>query len=73
MNRLTSRILDISNDFYNKTFSFTKDYVSVHHPIIWTGLKIITPMLLSINTNVNFVFNALMGFIGKNKPDKHGI
>ena len=35
-----------------------KEFESVHHPIIWTGLKTITPMFLSIDMTVHFVFNA---------------
>ena len=37
-------------------FRFMKQYVSVHHPIILTGLKNI--MFLSIYMMVHFVFNA---------------
>ena len=38
MHRLTARILDVSNVFQKK-FPFMKEFVSVHHPIILTGLK----------------------------------
>ena len=43
-------------------FQFIKDYVSVHHPIIWTGLKSFTPMLLSIKILVHFVLNEWMEY-----------
>ena len=39
-------------------YIFMKESVSVHHPIIWTVLKNITPMFLSIDVVVGFVFNA---------------
>ena len=45
-------------------FQFMKEYVSVHHPIIYTGLKYITPMLFSIGIEVHFFFGALMEFRG---------
>ena len=45
-------------NFIIKFFSFMKQSVSVHHCIIQTGLKDVTPMLLSIKTMVHFVFNA---------------
>ena len=41
-------------------FSFMKESVSFQHPIISTGLKYLTPMFLSIETMVRFVFNACM-------------
>ena len=39
MHRLTAIILDVSNAFQNKMFLFMKGFVSVHLPIILTGLK----------------------------------
>ena len=50
-----------------------KESVSVHHPIIWTGLKNITPMFLSIKMMFHFFFNEQKGFRGKNQPDYNGI
>ena len=58
MHRLTAITLNFSNSFQNKNFPFVKASVSVHHPIIWTGLKYITPMFLSIDIEIHFVFNA---------------
>ena len=40
-----------------KIFPLIKTPVSVHHTIIWTGLKNITPIFLSIEMTVYFVFN----------------
>ena len=41
MHRLTGNILDVSNTLNNKMLSLMKESLSVHHPIIWTGLKIL--------------------------------
>ena len=37
-----------------KITPFIKEFVSVHHHIMWTGLKNITQMLLSIEIMVHF-------------------
>ena len=42
-----------------------KESVSVDQPITKTGLRDITPMLLSIDMMFHFVFNAWMKFRGK--------
>ena len=44
-----------------------KEYVPFHHPIVWNVLKSLTPMLLSIDMMVYFVFNARMEY-RKKKP-----
>ena len=44
--------------FRIKHFPFMKESVSVHHPIIYTDLKYITQMLLSIEMMVHFFFNV---------------
>ena len=58
MHRLTTNILDVSNTFHITHLPLMKQFVSVHHPIIWNGLKNITPMLLSIVMTVHFVSNV---------------
>ena len=50
-----------------KMFPFMKDSVSVHHPIIWTVLINLIPMLLSIHNMVHFIFNTLMKYRGGNQ------
>ena len=60
MHKLTAIILNFSNAFQNKNFPFMKASVSVHYPIIWTDLKNITPMFLSIDMVVHFFFNEWM-------------
>ena len=45
-----------------------KDYVPLHQPIIWTGLKNLTPMFLSIDMTLYFSFNAWMEYRGVNHP-----
>ena len=67
MYRLTGTILDVSNALQNTNFPFTKESVSFHHPIIWTGLKNLTPILLSIDMKVHFVFDAWI----EDKKQKH--
>ena len=37
-----------------------REFVSVHHPIIWTGMKNITLMFHSIGIKVHFVSNVWM-------------
>ena len=46
MHRLTVSILDVSNLFHNTNVSIHEEFVSVHHPIISTGLKDIILMLI---------------------------
>ena len=41
-----------------KMSPFMKESVSFHHHIIWTGLKVLTPMYLSIDIMVHFIFNV---------------
>ena len=50
-----------------------KESVSIHHPIIYTGLKDLTPMIPSINMMDHLVFNELMEFKEKNQLDDNGI
>ena len=45
---LTARILDVSNDYQNINVLINEIFFSVHHFIIWNGLKNNTLMLLSI-------------------------
>ena len=54
-------------------FPFVKEFVSVHHPIIYTSLIYITPMFLSIDINVHFLFNAWMEFRGVTQTDENGV
>ena len=54
-------------------FTFMKESVSFHHPIIWTSLKNITPMFLSIEILVHFVFNALIEYREQKYPKNNGI
>ena len=51
-------------------FPFMKEYVSVHHPIIYNGLKYLTPMFLSIKIMVHFSFNAWIEFKEQNQLDE---
>ena len=44
--------------FRIQIFPFMKESMSVHHPIIQTGLRYLTPMLLSIDMRVHFFFNS---------------
>ena len=37
-----------------------KEFMSVHHPIIYTGFKDLISMFLQIEMMVHFVFNAWM-------------
>ena len=53
--------------------TFMKEYFSVHHLIIWTVLKSLISMLLSIYMVVNFVFNARMKLREKNQQDANRI
>ena len=46
--------------FRIKMFPFMKESVSVHHPIIWTGLIDFIPMFLSIEMKAHVVFNSLI-------------
>ena len=46
MHRLTAMILDVSNEFQTKNVPINERFLSVHHPIISTGLKYFTPMFL---------------------------
>ena len=41
--------------------SFRTEYASVHHHIICTGFKYITPMFLSINITVHFLLQCMNG------------
>ena len=50
-----------------------KESISAHHPIIWTGLKNITPMFLSIEMMVHFLFYALMEYTEQNNTDNNVI
>ena len=43
-------------------FPFMKYSMSLHRPIIWTGLKYLNPMLLSVDMTVHFFFNAWMEY-----------
>ena len=43
---------------------YMRKSVSLHHPIIWTGLKNLNTMYLSINMMVHFVFDAWMEYRG---------
>ena len=36
--------------------------MSLHRSIIWTGLKYLNPMLLSVDMTVHFFFNAWMEY-----------
>ena len=72
MHRLTARILDVSNEFQNTNvpiheivtnfrihmFPFMKEFLSVNHTIISTGLKYLTPMFLLIEMMDHFFFNV---------------
>ena len=42
--------------------------MSVHHPIIYTGLENITQMFLSIEMKVHFFFDKWMEYREKNHP-----
>ena len=44
--------------FIMKMLPFIKESMSVYHAIIWTGLKMLTPMFLSFKMKDHFVFNA---------------
>ena len=39
-------------------FSLVEDSVSVHHPIIQTGLRYLTPIFLSVEMMAHFIFNS---------------
>ena len=56
-----------------KMFPFIKEYVSVHHLIIWTCLKNITSMLLSSKMVVHFFFNAWMEFMEQEEHNDNEI
>ena len=73
MCRLTARICDSMNAFQNKIFPFMNDFVSFNRPIIWSVLKIITPILLSINLMVHFFFNVWTEFKVINQQDNNVI
>ena len=47
-----------------KMFSFMNKFVSIHHPIIWTGLKTITPMLISTRITVQLFPQFMNGITG---------
>ena len=51
---LTYRVLYESNSFKNEKFPFMNDYVPFHYPIMYTGLKDLTPMFLSIDMMIYF-------------------
>ena len=73
VHKLNSRILDASNEFQNTNSPLIKESVSLHHPIIYTALRNITPTFLSIEIIVHFVFESWMGFRGETSLDKNGI
>ena len=58
-------------NFRTQMFPFIKEYVSVHHPIIYTGLRDLTPMLLSIDMKLHFFFNAWMEFREQNQTGEN--
>ena len=47
-----------------------KESVPFHQPIIWTGLKNITPMSFSIKIMIHLPFNELMEYRKKNSQTK---
>ena len=54
--------------FRIKHFPFMKEYMSVHYPIIYTGLIDIIPVFHSIEIKVHFFFGTLMEFREQNQP-----
>ena len=57
MNILTARIFGVSNDFNNKNVPIHKIFCFGPPPYYMDWFENITPMILSINTTVRFVFN----------------
>ena len=55
MNILTARIFMLKITSKIRMFQSMKEFVFDQHPIIWTGLKMYIPVLLSINMTGHFV------------------
>ena len=53
--------------------SFRTEYASVHHHIICTGFKYITPMFLSINITVHFLLQCMNGIQLTKPAGENGI
>ena len=70
MHRLIASILDVSNAFQNKNLPLIKEFVSVHHLIISTGLKVERsyPNVPLNKDNCPFFLHCMNGIKGK-KPD----
>ena len=62
MHRLTASILYVSNTFQNRNVPIYEILNVSPPPFIQIGLKDLTPMFLSINIMIHFVFGARMKF-----------